>query len=73
MIIVQMEKSSEEATGGEEAARVEDRGHRRLRKPYTPNRHSIGNVVIYISYKRVDVLQKVCGGVFVSAVEKKWN
>ncbi|MCI4385501.1 hypothetical protein PGIGA_G00051090 [Pangasianodon gigas] len=43
--VYQMEKSSGEAAGGEEAARAEDGGHRWLRKPYTPNRHSIGGTL----------------------------
>lgn len=45
-----MEKSSEEATGGEEGARDEDRGHTWLRESNTPNHHSIGNIFIYTSY-----------------------
>lgn len=46
-----MEKSTEEVAGGEEAARAEDGGHRWLGKPYTSNRHSIGNVAfIYASH-----------------------
>ncbi|TTV09641.1 Voltage-dependent T-type calcium channel subunit alpha-1I [Bagarius yarrelli] len=38
----EMEKNPDEAVGGKEATRVQDGGHRRLRKPYTPNCHSIG-------------------------------
>ncbi|XP_046722196.1 voltage-dependent T-type calcium channel subunit alpha-1I-like [Silurus meridionalis] len=43
--LYQMEKSSEKAAGGEEAARAKDGGHRWIRKPYTANRHSIGGTL----------------------------
>lgn len=67
-----MEKSSEEAAGGEEAARAQDGAHRWLRKPHTPNRHSIGNVpLIYAPRRRFDVLQKIRGFVVVVAAGKK--